>query len=240
MDVEQRGAKRARPSSGKFAYTKKSKALPKATEAQIKKVVSKQGEMKYFNSVLAATAITAATTGVVVSPNGGLFNPVQGLTIQDRVGNMAYLHTIRMKIRFYTQPQANLGGDNACTIRYALVQDLEPVPGTNGVFVDIFGTAGSAPASVLLFQALQNIGRFRVLKDEKFVIQNPNQGSTGGNNGLTVIKKINQKFFNPLKIRFNNTLGYATTCHFYFAVWCDNSDLAPEVIYSCRTCFKEE
>lgn len=239
MDVERRGAKRARTSDSKFAYTKKGKAMPKVTEQQIRKVIDAKGEMKYYGTTLLETAITAGTSATLVSPSTGLFNPAVGATFVDRVGNMCYLHTIRMKIRLRSTVQATTaGGVKPAVCRVALVRDKEPQSSAAAGNV-VFTTASAADNGPEVFQNIENLGRFQVLKDKTFVLQDPNVATTGIN-GRAITMKVNYQFKPPIKIRFNSTTGRPLTDEFNFYAWCDNGDLTPTITYISRACFKED
>lgn len=238
MDVEKRGTKR-RGSGGDVIFTKKSKALPKVTEAQIKRVVNKQSEMKYHDQVLVESAILAGiSAGTSFTPAGGLFNPGQGVTISTRVGAAAYLHKLRLKCKFQIPAQAVVaGGSLPSIIRYALVRDMEP--GTSlPTGAEVFTTAALAIESVNALQESANFGRFQVLKDETIILQNPNLATTG-THGIAECVRINHTFKPPLKVRFNST-PRPNTDQFYIFAWTNSISLNPTISYLSRACFKED
>jgi len=238
MDVERRGTKR-RNSAGGTAFTKKSKALPKATENQIKKIVDARGEMKYLSTSLASTAITANTSPTVVSPVNGILPIATGATANDRIGNAIYLHAVRIKMRLRIPKQAlTAGGCNPAVIRVAIVRDMDPVPGSATTGADIFVTASTADESINVFQNVSNIGRFQVLKDKTMVLQDPNLITTGVNGRATNFK-LNHKFRNPLKIKYQTTGSAPITDSLHVVVWVDSVDLAPTVAYISRCSFKD-
>lgn len=243
MDVEARGKKRRRDSAGERAGS--AKRGPKvSTAAQVKRAIHQQSESKYFDTGLDPTTIGASGTLALnnMSPNAGVFNPANGAAIAARIGNMTYLSKIRMRCKVATgNPAIIAGGALASTFRVILVRDKEPTPGAAVPLSDVMTNLGSvnADTSTNAMMNPQNLGRFEVLKDKIFVLQDPNISTTGYNQ-REVNFKIEHVFKTPLKIRFNATTALPVTDTFHVYAWADSVALGLQLSYNCRACFKED
>lgn len=210
-----------------------------------------QGEMKYFETEKAVTAVSASAdwTGTEYDPTGdGLFFPQVGSAINQRIGKACKVHAIKIR-GFLRIPRVDAPAQSmdACVFRLLLVQDFQ----TNGtqaqgeqVMTD--PTENTASAACLQWQNINNFGRFKVLKDKTVVLQNPNQANTTGTEdtqGLIRPFKIIYKFKAPVEVRFNATNGgtIADVVDNSWHVMCNvsNSTYAPTINYMCRICFKE-
>lgn len=209
-----------------------------------------QTEHKYFDTFLDVTAITAPTawTGTELNPAtiGCLFAPTQGAGISDRVGRKVQVKAIRIKGMIHCAAQADqTAGDAASVVRLVLVQDHQP-NGTQVQGEDIMAAPGGASATLVpfSFQNLSNLGRFRVLKDKIFTLQNPNAVWDGTNieqQGVAKPFKWNIKFQKPIEVHFNATNGgtYAdlVNCNFTIIGAATSTNLAPTLTYTCRVMF---
>lgn len=210
-----------------------------------------KGEMKYFDLSVNATNLAASAdwTATEFDPSGsGLFHPTVGSAINQRIGREVKVYKIKINGTLSVPAQANqTAGDAANFIRLLLVQDTQ----TNstqmqGEQLMDPGTGGSAYNATLGFQSLANFGRFRVLKDKTYTVQNPNSFWDGTNievNGLQKPFKFTITFKKPVSVRFNATNGgsIADIVDNSFHVLCNtnSTSLAPAIIYNSRVCYKE-
>lgn len=242
MEVERRGAKRARDSNPpKGGFTKKSKSAPRVTDAHIKKVVAKASEMKYYDTTLVATAVTVGTNtlSTPVALLSGIGSPAQGVGVNQRIGNKYLVHTIRIKGRVNTPPGTAFGnGLQAAAIRIAVVRDKEPDNAAAPLLNQIFSSTGVAATQVLALQNPDYMGRFEVFHDEIIVLQDPNTAGTGVH-GLYKTFKVEKKYKQPVKVKLT-TAGQLVTDNWLLYAWTNSVDLVPSIAFQSRCCFKEE
>lgn len=209
-----------------------------------------QTEHKYFDTYVSATALTAPTawTGTEINPatEGCLFAPTQGAGINNRIGRKVSVKAIRIKGMIHCAAQADQTATDApSVVRLVLVQDHQP-NGTQAQGEDVLAAPGAAAANLVpfSFQNLANLGRFRVLKDKIFTLQNPNAAYDGTNieqQGIAKPFKWNIKFQKPIVVDFNATNGgtYAdlVNCNFTIIGAATSINLAPTVTYTCRVMY---
>lgn len=212
------------------------------------------GEMKYFDTELAQTAITAVTTtwpaGTMKDPTtfNTLVVPVVGAAINQRIGREIKVLKIKIRGEFAVGTQATQAvADNGSNIRYMVVQDMQ----TNAAQMTgaQLQTDYSGPeVTIGGFQNLNNFGRFRVLKDKQIQFSNANMAGSPTaadlvQSGFRRPFKCNIKFKIPIKMRFNATNGGTIADiidnSFHFLAGTDNTNLGPTVSYACRVCYKE-
>lgn len=209
--------------------------------------------MKYFDSSKAATSIAASTdwTGTELDPGtlDTVFAPTVGSAINQRIGRK--VHVVKISIKgtiIVTAQTGQSAGDGRSVIRLSLVQDNQ----TNGVQMqgeEVYRSEGAAALNVHSHRSLDNLDRFRVLKDKVMILQNPNAvndtGSTGGivQQGLARTFKLTHKFANPPTVNFNGTNGGTiadTVNTSWHVIGCtDSAALAPQIVYTCRVYYKE-
>lgn len=248
MDVEQRGKKR-RMSAGGTQFTPKTKAKPVVTQNQIKMAVQKASEMKYYDLQIGFTALAAAAndlTGITTftGGTGGICNPAVGAASNQRVGKMIYLHKIRCKGAFTTTKHAiEATGEAPIRIRFLIFRDKEPpqAAASSANLTELLASTGVATTQDTALQNVNNFGRFEVLKDKTYVLQNPN--SATATNALTIPFKFEKRFANPIKIRFNDsTTAFPTTDQFQCIIFINQltAAQAPLATTQWRACFKDE
>lgn len=170
-------------------------------------------ERKYFD-----TQASGAVLGTAGSWAGGeadpatlltLFVPSLGNDINNRIGRKVQLLSIKAHCEVNCPPQTNQTAPDAPTIvRIALVRDMQ----TNGVQLnaeDVFAS-GDGTQAFNMFQNTAFFGRFKVLKDKRFVMQDPNSTYDGTNmeqQGLSKYFSWTVKFRKPLYVHFNGTNG---------------------------------
>lgn len=210
------------------------------------------GETKYFDTFLNASALPSATTwaGSMMDPATflTLCCPVKGTGINNRIGREIEVKKIKIRGNFVVPAQANQTATDAATcMRLLLVQDMQ----TNaaqmaGETLMADPGAGDSRLTVSTFQNLDSLGRFRVLKDKNFTIQNPNMSFDGTNmeqNGLIVNFKMTHTFKTPVKVRFNATDGGSVADivdnSFHLVATSAQAGLAPNLSYQCRVSYKD-
>lgn len=209
------------------------------------------GEMKYFDTEKGLTSVASQAnwTGTEQDPTtfNTLFVPVKGSGINERIGRKVNVMKIRIKGTVVVAPQADqTSGDGRSVIRLALVEDTQ----TNGTQMqgeDVMdGNTSTTATAVNAFQSLDNLGRFRVLKDKTIVMQNPNFGYDGTNleqQGLARTFKMNIILKKPITVSFNEVNG-GTIADIVDNSWhmianCDNASLVPQLTYVARVYYKE-
>lgn len=208
------------------------------------------GEMKYFDTTLALSAISEDNTWANTEMDPATFLtfcvPVVGAGINQREGKGIKILKWKLRGNINCAQQTNqTGADPATTVRIIAYLDKQ----TNSAQAQgenlMTGTASDATA-MLSFQNIDFFGRFRVLWDKTFTLQNPN-GSYDGTNieqyGLSKFFKFNIKFKKPISVRFNNTNGGTIADivdnSLHMIAVCDNDDLAPTLSYYSRVDYKE-
>ena len=107
-------------------------------------------------------------------------------------------------------------------------------------------TTASSTIAIHSFQSLANLGRFKVLKDKTFTMQNPNSSYDGTNieqQGLKRTFKFVIKFAKPVTVSFNAVNG-GTISDIVDNSWCiyataASSQLSPTMEYTGRAYYKE-
>jgi len=212
------------------------------------------GEMKYADAYLDPTALVAAPTwaGTEVDNASSLALhavPTQGSGIHQRIGQKIDVHGIKIRGSVAAPKAANLtAGKSAFKVRIILFMDMQ----TNATqaqgeqVMDNDFASGGIDDGTLVFQNINNFGRFKVLKDFTLVLQNPNTSYDGTNiesNGLVRPFKCNIKFRKPVRIQFNATGGATvadiSTTSFHMLANCDNIDLAPTITWASRMTYKD-
>lgn len=173
------------------------------------------GEYKYFDtSVNGSVARSSNWTNCMAdpSPMNTIFVPKQGAAINERIGREVTLHKIRIQGYFQLSSEDALDTDAsiyAQVIRFLVVQDTQ----TNSTQMDSSDLmdGSSVNATVMAFQNLNNFGRFKVLKDKVFTLQDPNILADANDptkkdcNGLVRTFKFVINFKKGVKVRFNAT-----------------------------------
>jgi len=210
------------------------------------------GEMKYFDTLLAGSAIVEDHTwaGTEQDPATFLtfFVPVVGAGINQRIGKAAKVLKWKVRGMITCGPQANqTGADPAATVRIIAYIDKQTNSAqAQGENVMTSGGAGGDSVGIHTFQNIDNFGRFQVLWDKTFTLQNPNMSYDGTNIeqvGLEKTFKFTHKFRKPLQVRFNNTNGGTIADivdnSLHMIALTDNDDLAPALSYYSRVNYKE-
>lgn len=222
------------------------------------------GEMKYFDTNLTNTNMTAVTgtwpAGTIVDPTGTinlgsaavatplcLFAPTVGAALNQRIGRKVKVLKIKLMGTIQTPAQAaQAAADLATSIRLILVMDQQ-TNASQMTSAQLINDADSATANLSAFQNPNNFGRFRVLKEKRLVLGNPSAfndaATTGAQFGLKVNWKMSINFKTPVEVHFNATNGGTVADivdnSFHVLCGCDSTALTPALNYYARVCYKE-
>lgn len=171
-------------------------------------------ERKYFDSEVNARAISAVGgtyTTAMTDPTGTncLFAPVPGTGVNQRIGRKCTILSLRIRgeIEFPNiNDSAGMAALAALVFRFIVVVDKQ----TNGVQMqsqDLI-TSGGTSVAWDMFQNTAGFGRFRVLKDRRFLLQDANYGGDPATtsldrNGRAVLFEYSFKFRRGLAVHFN-------------------------------------
>lgn len=205
-------------------------------------------ERKYYDIELSGAAIQAdlsSWAGMELDPTtkNTLFSPTQGDDFNNRQGRKVQVLSLKLRGYINVPSQANqTATDAGQLIRIILVMDKQ----TNATQLnseDVI-TSGGGTVALQMFQNPAFFGRFRVLKDKSFALQNPNMSYDGTNieqNGLIKEFKFTIKFKKPVTIHFNSTNGGTVADivdnSFHLIANSNNTGLGATINYKCRTTF---
>lgn len=222
------------------------------------------GEMKYMDSELQTSSLVAVTTtwpagtnmdptttinlgGAAIATPQNLCSPKVGSALNERIGRQ--IHVLKIKVRgtiSFPQATAVNGGEIASKCRIILVQDKQTNAGLM-TGAQLMRDAGLAQTTINSFQNPDNFGRFRVLKDVTYVLQDPNvytdAAAAPAQNGRKTNFKFNVNFKKPVVVHFNATNGGTgadivdNSFHVFAAV--DHTGLNPQIAYYSRVAYKE-
>lgn len=207
-------------------------------------------ERKYFDTTYTVAAINAITTSFASSEADPgtlltLFVPQTGDDFNSRTGRKCQVISIKIKASIIINNQVDQTvPDFAAIIRIMLVQDKQ----TNAAQLnseDVI-TSGAASGAINMFQNPAFFGRFRVLKDKHFVMQNPNLSWDGTNmeqQGLAKHFNWTIKFRKPVTVHFNSTNGGTiadiidNSFHVLAAYESQANNLSPTLVYKARVTY---
>lgn len=203
-------------------------------------------ENHYFESTFSSTIVSVTTswTGTEVDPGtlNCLFAPTQGDDNSQRTGRKAFVKALRFRGRFTVPAQTAQAAtpDAALVIRLIVYMDKQTNGAQNAAQNVISGDAASA--ALEMFQSRANFGRFKILKDKTFTLQNPTiAGITGSYEQSSLVREFKMTCKPNMWINYNATNGgtVADTVDNSFHVICNCSStaLVPSLQYRCRTVF---
>jgi len=214
-------------------------------------------ERKFWDTVVIDRIVpTVGTTfsGAMVDPGtqNCLFTPITGAEMYNRISRKVYVKKISISGRVTLPALSNLTTIdvlNPMVVRVILCIDKQ----TNGVQMnsqDLIGAlSGVASESIDMFQNPAFFGRFQVLKDKKFVLQDAStlteQSFVIDRSGLTRTFKWVVKFRKPIVVHYNNvnngTVGDIVDCSFHLLAAVNQSTSAsyPLLNYRARTVFTD-
>lgn len=208
------------------------------------------GEMKYFDTLKNAVAIPNSTDWTATELDPTTYNtlvcPIVGSGVDQRIGKS--IKVMKIKIRGSIICAAQTGQateDEASVIRLILHQDKQ-TNSTQAQGEDVMANAADGVMNPLSFQNINNFGRFRVLKDKTWQLQQPGTVWNGANvlqSGLAMHFKWTIKFRYPVVIRFNATNGGTVADivdnSFHIIGTTSSVSLVPKLYYQSRVCYKE-
>lgn len=213
----------------------------------------------YFDSqgLLASAAIAQVTSSwasarteayLGVTPGtfalGTLFCPTEGNDISNRYGRKVFLKKIRLDGTIRVPAQSGVSaGDNGCTIRALLVQDKQ----TNGASLtgDQVLSSGYLQPMVNAYQNTANFGRFKVLKDRSWTLQNPAIANDAAATGNIIQQGLVRQFSWSCKVNewvnFNATNGGTVADivdnSWHLLIGTDSTSLGATIAFKCRNVF---
>lgn len=205
-------------------------------------------ERKYFDTQIVSSAIAAdagSWAGMEQDPTtlNTLFAPVQGDDFNNRQGRKVQVLGIKIRGFIDAPAQTNqTAADVHQMIRILLFMDKQS-NATQSNSEDVL-TSGSATVALEMFQNPAFFGRFKVLKDKVFVLQNPTISYDGTNieqSGLARHFQWNIKFKKPVVVHYNSTNGGTIADvvdnSFHIIANSNNTALGSRLSYKCRTTF---
>jgi len=208
------------------------------------------GEMKYYDTLLAASALTATNNWTTTVQDPATFNclcaPTVGAAINQRIGRQIHIHKVKVNGFIHCPSQADQTAmDHGAIARIMLVQDKQ----TNATQMDgnlLMTDMNNAIDNINSFQNVDNFGRFKVLKD-KFIPLNTQCASYDGTNieqaGLVRRFKFSHRFRTPVCVHFNATNGGSVADivdnSFHIIAATSQTSQSPSLYYCARVCYKE-
>lgn len=210
-------------------------------------------ERKYFDSLVSAAAITANTTAPGVNDPATLntlFAPIQGSGINNRVGRKVLMHWVHVRgMVNFGVPTAQATPQKCPELRLALVLDKQTnAAQAAGTTVFMSPATATAILANCTFMNLDNLGRFKILKDKRFASKDTN---TGNDAATTVSQAPDQVPFNWLyrfkgagvPVHFNATNGGTVadivdaSLHMYANICV--TGWTPVLSYNARICYTD-
>lgn len=204
----------------------------------------------YFDTERTQTNITATAAswaGSEYDPNTSamlcLFAPTIGDDITNRYGRKIFVKKIRIAGMIkMARGAAAATGEDICRIRIIVYQDKQ-TNGAQSQGEDVI-SSGAGSNAMDMFQNIANLGRFKVWKDKKYLMQNPAITADAGT-GTIVHDELARPF--KFSIAVNTWVNYNSTNGGTVADVVDNSfhlianaeaaSATPNIVYKVRTVF---
>lgn len=210
-------------------------------------------ERKYFDSLLSNSNIPAPTDWTATERDpvtlNTLFLPTSGAGISNRIGRKVAV--LKIKLRGFIQ-FTNQTGLTAVpsppSVRLILYQDKQS-NGTQAQGEELMAAPATASPVLCMssHQSLANFGRFRVLKDKTYTLQNPLAANNAA--GTTVSAdfgeipfKFNVNFRKPVIVHFNAVDGGTAADivdNQFHMLACATVNNVCTLSYVCRTVFAD-
>ena len=219
--------------------------------------------MKYFDTETTIVAIAAVSTDWSTAVNdpettvdlgddavatpGCLFAPKVSAALNGRIGRSVKMH--KVKVRGHVQVLAQSGlnaADNAAYCRILLVMDTQ-TNATQMTGDQLLNGASAANSTINSFQNPNFFGRFRVLKDKIYKLENPSlAGEVAATNviqsGLVMPFKWSVNLRGE-EVHFNATNGGTVADivdkSLHIVAGTNNNNLAPTLSYYTRVAYKK-
>jgi len=205
-------------------------------------------ERKYFDVEFsgAIPSVAANWAGTELDPATLLtfFAPTQGTGFNNRVGRKVNILSIKIRCQITCAEQTNQStADPGSICRVIFYMDKQS-NATQSQGEDVIDS-GAGSQAVNMYQNAANFGRFKVLRDKRYVLSNPNMSYDGTNieqAGLAKPFQFNFKFSrNPITVHFNATNGgtFADIVDnsFHMIGNCSSATLVPTLSYKARIVF---
>lgn len=207
-------------------------------------------ERKYFDSQVSTKQINAVSgnfTNGMANPTtlNTLFCPTPGTGIDNRIGRKCSVLSLRIKgeIEFPALNDATaITALSPMVFRFIICQDYQ-CNGTQMSSQDLI-TSGGTNVAWDMFQNTAGFGRFRVLKDKRFILQDPNfgdDGTTVDRNGRMILFDYTIKFRRPVVVHFNSgtagTVADLVDNSFNVICVCNNATSIPTLNYKSRVTY---
>lgn len=204
-------------------------------------------ERKYFDTEYSAAipALAASWAGGEADPATflSLFQPARGTDYNQRIGRKVQLLSLKIRGHVTCTSQADqTAADPGSGCRVILVHDRQ----TNAAQLnaeDVI-SSGAGSQAINMFQNPAFFGRFRVMKDKRWILESPSMTYDGTNveqSGLQYNFEWIWKFRKPMYIHFNGTDGgtIADTIDntFHIIAGTNSASLVPVLAYKCRATF---
>jgi len=225
---------------------------------QFRKAVNKQIranlEAKYFDKDTIYT-LASGNNWNSTTAEANAFIPIVGDNIDQRDGRKVTIHKIKIRGLIRCPPQDGVGtlnADDATTVRIIYSFDEESVGASSaGNLLIRDPQASNQYLANIQMQNIDNAGKFRVIWDQSFKLENPNNFATGvaaGNiyqYGLEIPFEKTIKFAKPVEVVFykdTNAGTYADILKNNLQVHAHATSiqLAPALYLSTRTYYKEQ
>lgn len=243
-----------------FQYTKKRKRLSSKTMdvdkkqdqqiARLKKQIPKP-EMKYFSSQFTGSLVASATFAAAELSTSAtsLFIPILGTDLSNRIGRKVKLVKIRVTgcIKSTTQNLAGVNPHDVMSGRVLLVQNKECAM-TALSTQDVMQAQPAAALAPYAFQSTASLGRYVILKDELFKLENPNtwfDQTTAKDevNAIGHLIKWTHKFKTPVPVNFTaastGVVGEIINNSFHVIGVAGNLDFNPIFEFNTRCYFMD-
>lgn len=184
------------------------------TSANWLRALPNSSETKY-NDCEVSGAITANwvfLTQVSISPTSAspvnlantnsLVAIAQGTTQNSRIGNKMTVY--RVRVQGQLSMNATTSAISASYARIVLVLDTQ-ANGTMAAASDVFESTAAGVTNLFAFQNMDNVGRFRVLKDKRFKIEVPSYSASDPDGAVTPVKLSHK--LKDCPIMFSSTTG---------------------------------
>lgn len=204
-------------------------------------------ERKYFDTEFsgAISAVSADWTNTECDPTSGICTPSQGTLINQRIGRK--ITVVSIKIRGHVicaQQTAQTAGDAASLVRIIFFKDKQ----TNGVQVqgeDVIAS-GAGSSAINMFQSTTNFGRFKIHKDFRMHLDNPNAVfDTTDIEQMGLVKQFELIYNFPkgYVVHFNagnaGTIADIVDHSWHILAATQSIALTPTLVYKCRVCYTD-
>lgn len=208
-------------------------------------------EHKYFDSTVNQRAVTqVASTFINAMQNPSTLNtifcPVTGTDYNQRIGRRVSVLSWRIRGEFVlpnVSDTASMGAVAGLIFRLICCIDKQ-CNGTQMQSSDLIAMPSALNSAWDMYQSPANFGRFKVLKDKRLSIQDPNYNSEAmalDRNGRVVFFDYKFRFRRPVVVHFNSTsagtIADLVDNAFNVIAAVNDSSSAPTITYKSRVTY---